>query len=83
MRVGAPERRHGLRGTPQGEPPRFDLVNLITGSYREMPGLSLTLSQAARLFGVSARTCEVVLTDLVRTGVLRRSDDGRYKSNLR
>jgi hypothetical protein len=67
-----------VRGLPFGEPPRAELVNTILGSYREMPGLTLTLEQAARLFGVRARTCEVVLDDLVRAGRLRRSDDGRY-----
>jgi hypothetical protein len=76
---GTTERRRGQRGVPGGEPPRFDLVNMIVGSYWEMPGLNLTLAQAARLFGVGARTCEVVLDALVGAGVLRLSDDGLYR----
>jgi DNA-binding IclR family transcriptional regulator len=43
-----------------------------------MPGLSLRLEQAARLFGIRARTCKVVLEDLVREGQLRRAPDGQF-----
>jgi hypothetical protein len=46
--------------------------------YREMPGLSLHLGQAARLFGLRPATCQIVLDDLVRRGVLRRATDGQY-----
>jgi hypothetical protein len=73
-----PERRHGQRGTLAGEPPRSVLVALVLGSYQELPGLMLRLEQAARLFGLRKRTCEVVLEDLVRTGALRRTADGQY-----
>jgi hypothetical protein len=43
-----------------------------------MPGMTLRLEQAARLFGLRARTCEVVLGDLVRQRQLRRRPDGQY-----
>jgi hypothetical protein len=72
------DRRHAVRGTRQGEPPRLALVASILGSYREMPGLSLRIEQAARLFGLQPRTCQVVLEDLVREGQLRRAADGQY-----
>jgi len=52
---------------------------MIVGAYREMPGLSLHLSQAARLFGVKPVTCQVVFDDLVEGGELRRTSDGQYK----
>jgi hypothetical protein len=51
---------------------------MILGTYREMPGLSLHLSQAARLFGIRRSTCQVVLDDMVRAGSLRRAQDGQY-----
>ena len=54
------------------------LVAWILGAYREMPGLILHAQQAARLFGVRDETCQVVLTDLVRAGKLRRASDGQY-----
>jgi hypothetical protein len=60
-------------------PLRPQLERTIVGNYREMPGLSLHLAQAARLFGVSAPACQVVLDDLVRAGQLRRDSDGQYR----
>jgi hypothetical protein len=46
--------------------------------YHEMPGLSLYLRQAARLFGVSATTCQVVLDQLVARKTLPITLDGQY-----
>jgi hypothetical protein len=74
------ERRRGPRGSSNGEPPRPQLVSLILGTYREMPGLRLHLNQAARLFGLRDVTCRVVLDDLVESGLLRRTSDGQYAS---
>jgi hypothetical protein len=54
----------------------------IVGEYRDMPGLSLNVHQAARLFGVSHVTCQAVLEDLVRRGSLEVSD-GQYRSTWR
>jgi len=73
------DRRQHARGTSQTEPSRSHLVSMIVGQYREMPGLSLHLSQAARLFGVKPIACRVVLDHLVEDGKLRRTQDGQYK----
>ena len=75
-----PERRNARRGGVRGEPSRPQLTALILGTYAEMPGLSLHLHQAARLFGLREATCFVVLSDLVRDGQLRRSSDGQYRT---
>lgn len=72
------ERRRTVRGV-NGEPSRSHLVALVLGTYAEMPGLSLYLPQAARLFGLRESTCVVVLGDLVRGGQLRQSPDGQYR----
>jgi hypothetical protein len=72
------ERRHNERGTPSTEPGRTELVSMILGTFREMPGLSLHMNQAARLFGLRRGTCEVILEDLVAQGKLRRATDGQY-----
>jgi hypothetical protein len=72
------ERRNCRRDAIIGEPPRRQLESMIVGTYREMPGLSLSLPQAARLFGLGLGTCEVVLDDMVRHGALRRTADGQY-----
>ena len=75
-----PERRNAKRGGVRGEPSRSQLTALILGTYAEMPGLSLHLHQAARLFGLREATARVVLSDLVRNGQLRRSADGQYRA---
>ena len=73
------ERRRTSRDTVSGEPARTHLVVLVLATYREMPGLSLDLRQAARLFGLRDTTCSVLFGDLVQAGHLRRSPDGRYR----
>ena len=74
------ERRHNERGTSSTEPTRHELVSMILGTFREMPGLCLHLNQAARLFGLRRGTCEVFLEDLVAQGKLRRAADGQFVS---
>jgi hypothetical protein len=54
-----------------------DLTQLIAAEYTEMPGLSLTLSQAQRLWAVDRRTCEAVVDALIARGVLRMTEQGR------
>jgi DNA-binding response OmpR family regulator len=72
------DRRRHRRGEAGAEPQRKLLDAMILGMFREMPGLSLHLHQAARLFGLREQTCRIVLDDLVRAGRLRRSADGQY-----
>ena len=72
------ERRNRQRDSPQGEPERAYLVRMIQRTYCEMPGLNLSLQQAGRLFGLRESTCRLVLDDLVRADILRKSEDGRY-----
>ena len=43
----------------------------ILGEYFEMPGLSLTLPQAARLFNADQAHCARMLKTLVAEGTLR------------
>ena len=70
MEYHTDDRRSRPRDAVAGEPPRAHLEALIMRTFREMPGLSLHLAQAARLFGLRVATCEVVLKDLVRRGDL-------------
>jgi hypothetical protein len=78
METQTPDRRLRQRDGVIGEPPRQHLEAMIIGTYREMSGLPLQLHQAARLFGLRAATCQIVLDDLVQRGVLRRATDGQY-----
>ena len=50
----------------------------IRAEFREMPGLRLTVCQAARLFGVAPDSADAVLDELRRASILVRSDDGLF-----
>ena len=55
-----------------------DLLRQIRGEYEEMPGLSLTLAQAQRLWALDQATCAMVLRTLVERRFLRTTARGRY-----
>ena len=70
LRTTIPERRNiGAREM---------LVRRIRAEFEEMPGLSLTLKQAARLFGLSPETVSRILLRLSEEGVLHMRADRRY-----
>jgi hypothetical protein len=46
--------------------------------YREMPGLSLTPRQAARLWGLDHATCELVLANLIERRILKQALNGTF-----
>ena len=50
----------------------------IRGEYMEMPGLKLTVPQAARLWHLDQPSIEQLLNVLVDDGVLRRTAAGAY-----
>ena len=50
----------------------------ILAEYREMPGLRLTLREAARLFALDTVDCQAILDALVAAGSLRRRPKGEY-----
>src|ERR1700694_3931431 len=50
----------------------------IRGEFREMPGLTLTVAQARRLWNVDLPTCTEVLLQLVDAGFLCRKADATY-----
>ena len=47
----------------------------VRAEFAEMPGLTITLAQASRLFSVDRSRCERILGFLVRSGAL--ATDGR------
>jgi hypothetical protein len=51
------------------------LCGRISAEFLEMPGLVLTLAQAARLFNIECGECQRALRALVSAGLLR--SDGR------
>jgi hypothetical protein len=50
----------------------------LNGEYREMPGLRLTVRQAARLFGIELHVAATVLDELRSSRVLTLATDGAY-----
>ena len=50
-----------------------DLDALIRAEYLEMPGLCLTVAQAARLWNANPDDCSQMLDALTRAGFLYRS----------
>jgi hypothetical protein len=72
------------RALSSKSPVEHDLCARVWAEFREMPGLNLTLAQAARLFSLDRARCERVLDALVVSGVLAtdgvgfaRADSGR------
>ena len=47
------------------------LVERVRGEFNEMPGLQLTVPQAARLWGMELSACRQVVDALVATAFLR------------
>jgi len=54
------------------------MLQRIRGEFREMPGLRLTIAQAARLWHLDPASSRVYLDALVMDGLLRRKADGVY-----
>jgi len=54
------------------------LTTRICAEYREMPGLSLSLPQASRLWHINVDTCRDILETLVADGFLGRTSAGRF-----
>jgi hypothetical protein len=55
------------------------LLDRIREEFREMPGLSLTEAQAARLWQLEEVLAVTVLAKLVETKFLLRTTDGFYR----
>ena len=52
------------------------LLNKIRGEFIEMPGLQLTMPQAAKLWGLDMQACQHVVDVLVETAFLRWTPSG-------
>jgi hypothetical protein len=54
------------------------LLHRIRGEFLEMPGLHLTLPQAARLWHLDVETCDHALRTLIADGFLRQTARGAF-----
>lgn len=61
------------------EDPTLLMRYRIRGEFLEMPGLHLTLEQAARLWHMDVATCAVAMGGLVADRFLVRTRTGAYK----
>jgi len=50
-----------------------DVTTRCRAEFAEMPGMCLTLPQAARFLGIDVHTCERALDQLVDSGFLRKA----------
>ena len=87
MKIAEASQNRASQVTTRSEPVRADdmrttpireAILRVEGEYRDMPGLSLTLPQAARLWGIDRSTCERVLANLIERRVLKRALNGTY-----
>ena len=78
MRTRTDTRLSHVHGSVGLVEPAHPLTLLLRGMYREMPGLKLTVPQAARLCSADASECERALERLVHDGELRRGTQGDY-----
>lgn len=62
------------------ESERRDALRRVQADYREMPGLSVTLPQACRLWSLSPQLCASLLNQMISSGQLARKGD-RYTLN--
>ena len=53
-------------------------IEHLDNEYRELPGLRLSLAEAARLWGLQAPQCRALLGALVERGRLVEMPDGLY-----
>ena len=61
---------------------RKALARRVRSEFEEMPGLSLTLAQAAKLFGISSDACARIFSQLSEEGLLRPIRSGTYGRRL-
>jgi DNA-binding IclR family transcriptional regulator len=54
------------------------LVQRIHEEFEDAPHLRMSVSEAARFWGLDLATCERVLSELLRVGFIVRGADQRY-----
>ena len=48
----------------------------VRAEFEEMPGMTLTMPQASRLFGIEQDVCKTIVEKLVTAAYLRYTHDG-------
>lgn len=68
--------KHGATGPMTA--PADALLTRIVGEYQEMPGLSVNLQQAQRLWQLDEATCRRMLAILIDRAFLKQTGEGTY-----
>jgi hypothetical protein len=63
---------------PHDEHALDSLLTRVRGEFREMPGMQLTVAQAARLWHLDAEACQSLLSLLVEDGFLVKTPAGAF-----
>jgi len=50
----------------------------VQAEFEEMPGMTLTMPQASRLFGIEREICKTIVERLVRTSYLKWTAAGSF-----
>ena len=56
----------------------FKLIQRIREEFEEFPGLRVSVTEAARFWGLDLATCEAILKELLAIGFLAEGTDQRY-----
>ena len=74
-----PERHEADAPQPVANRLSAALLDRIRGEFREMPGLSLTLRQASRLWNLDPVVCDTALRILVEERYLDHTRRGTFR----
>jgi hypothetical protein len=55
-----------------------EILMLAREDFNEMPGLTMSVAEAQRSWGLEAHLCLAILESLEETGFLRRTRDGAF-----
>jgi hypothetical protein len=72
MQTGVPAKNHNTTDVVAS------VARRVKAEYLDMPGLSLTITQAQRLWSLDRQTCEALLTALTDARFLHRTTDGLF-----
>jgi hypothetical protein len=59
------------------------VVERVRAEFEEMPGMTLTVPQASRLFGIEQDECQRIIERLVRSEYLRWTRAGGFTRAVR
>ena len=59
------------------------VVNRVRAEFEEMPGMTLTMPQASRLFGLETDLCRTIVEKLVQSSYLRWTQAGAVTRTTR